>query len=138
MRELRQEQWSRVTRDEVVLKEEKVFVTSGKKKSSVRIETSVVSRMRVTIVQSRYQKPHHTLSHKLQKHEVEVCREKRNASGKMQSEKFNRPPCTYFMKGTCTKSPCEYWHPPECQLYKTKSGCQFGAECSFPHWNVEE
>ena len=43
---------------------------------------------------------------------------KRNASGKTQSEKFNRPPCTYFMKGTCTKSPCEYWHPPEVNSFK--------------------
>ena len=42
------------------------------------------------------------------------------------------------MKGTCTKSPCEYWHPPECQFYKTKSGCKFKPECSFPHWKVEE
>ena len=63
---------------------------------------------------------------------------KRNARGRSQSEKFNRPPCKYFLKGTCTKYPCEYWHPPECQLCKTISGCKFGAECSFPHWKVEE
>ena len=49
------------------------------------------------------------------KHETEVCREKRNARGRSQSEKFNRPPCKYFLKRMCTKSPCEYWHPPECQ-----------------------
>ena len=36
----------------------------------------------------------------------------------------------HFLKGTCTKSPCEHWHPPKCQFYKTKSGCKFGAECS--------
>ena len=63
---------------------------------------------------------------------------KRNARGRSQSEKFNRPPCKYFLKGTCTKSPCEYWHPPGCQFNKTKSGCKFGAECSFPHWKVEK
>ena len=63
---------------------------------------------------------------------------KRNARGRSQSEKFNRPLCKYFLKGTCTKSFCEYWHPPECQFYKTKSGCKFGAECSFLHWKVEE
>ena len=60
----------------MVLKEEEVFVTSGKKKGSVRKETTVVSGIRVTIVQSRHQKPHHPLSHNFQKHEVEVCREK--------------------------------------------------------------
>ena len=32
--------------------------------------------MRVTILQSRHRKPYHPLSHNLQKHEVEVCREK--------------------------------------------------------------
>ena len=63
---------------------------------------------------------------------------KRNARGRSQSEKFNRPPCKYFLKSTCTKSPCQYWHPPKCQFYKTKAGCMFGAECSFPHWKVEK
>ena len=32
--------------------------------------------MRVAVVQSRHQKPHHPLSHNLQKHEAEVSREK--------------------------------------------------------------
>ena len=60
----------------MVLKEEEVFVTSGEKKCSVRKETNVVSGMRVAIVQSRHQKPKHPLSHNLQIHEVDVCREK--------------------------------------------------------------
>ena len=48
---------------------------SGKKKGSVGRETNAVSDMRVMIVQSRHQKPRHPLSHQLQKHEVDVCRE---------------------------------------------------------------
>ena len=32
------------------------------------------------------------------------------------SGKFNRQPCTNFLKGTCTKLPCDCWHPPECQI----------------------
>ena len=60
----------------MVLKEEKVFVTSGRKKGSVRRETNVVSGMRVTIVRSRHRKPYHPLSHKIQKHEAAVSREK--------------------------------------------------------------
>ena len=32
----------------------------------------------------------------------------------------------------------EVWHPPECKFNQTKSGCKFRAECSFPHWKVEE
>ena len=30
------------------------------------------------------------------------------------------------------------WHPPECLLYKTKSGCRFGEKCSFAHRQVDE
>ena len=60
----------------MVLKEEKVFVTGGKKKGSVRRETNAVSGMRVTIVRNRHRKPNHPLSNNLQKHEVEMCREK--------------------------------------------------------------
>ena len=53
----------------------KAFVISGKK-GSVRRETNVVSGMRVVVVRNRHRKPNHPLSHNLQKHEVEVCREK--------------------------------------------------------------
>ena len=100
--------WSRVKRDQVVLEEEKVFVTNGKIKASVRRETSAVSGMRVTIV-------HEPQSSQTRGRRVS---RKRNARGRSQSERLNRPSCKYFLKGTCTKSPCEYWHPPECQFKK--------------------
>ena len=63
---------------------------------------------------------------------------KRSVGGRSQSGNFNRPPCEYFLQGTCTKSLGEYWHPPECQFCITESGRKIGAECSFPHWKVEE
>ena len=68
------------------------------------------------------------LIHNLQKDEVEVCRQETPEAEASKS----------FLKGTCTESLCEYWHPPECQFCKTKSGCKFGAQCSFPHWRFEE
>ena len=37
------------------------------------------------------------------------------------------------MKGNCTRSFYDYWHPPECQFYVTESGFKFGDKCSFPH-----
>ena len=59
----------------MALKEEKVLVTSGKKKASVRKETNAVSGMRVTIVhKNQTTMPPHLLSHP--SHEVEVCRRK--------------------------------------------------------------
>ena len=60
----------------MALKEEKVLVKGGKKMANVPRETSAVSSMRVTIVRNRHRKPPHPLSHNLQKHEVEVSREK--------------------------------------------------------------
>ena len=80
------------------------------------------------IVQSRHREPNHSLSHNRQKPEVQVQKP-------VWEVQF---PCKYFLRGTCTKSLSEYWHPPECQFYKSESGCNFVAECLFPHWKVEE
>ena len=63
---------------------------------------------------------------------------KENLRGWSPSGKFDRQPCKNFLKGICTKSPCDSWHPPECQFYKSESGCKFGDKCSFPHRKVEE
>ena len=79
-----------------------------------------------------HQKPLHPLSNQHQEAEI------RSLRGRRQSGKSNRQPCEYSLKGTRTELPCEYWHPPECQFQKSESGCKFGAECSFPSWNVEE
>ena len=42
---------------------------------------------------------------------------KRSMQGKSNLGMKLRQPCRYDLKGTYTRSPCEYWHPPECQLY---------------------
>ena len=35
------------------------------------------------------------------------------------------------LKGTCTRSPYEHWHPPECQCFKSETGCKAtDSECS--------
>ena len=62
-------------------------------------------------------KPPHLLSH--QCHEVEVCPGKRSIGGKSNHGSILRQLCRYCLKGTRTRSPCEYWHPPECQFFKT-------------------
>ena len=69
---------------------------------------------------------------------------KRNASrtrsprGKSPSGRMFRWPCKDYLKGTCTNSFCERWHPPECLFYKSENGCQFGEQCSHAHRQVEE
>ena len=50
----------------------------------------------------------------------------RSPRGKSPSGRMSRWPYKDYLKGTCTKSFCEKWQPPECLFYKTKSGCRFG------------
>ena len=79
--ELKQEQWQRVERDESALKEEKVSVTSGKKKASVRKETDAVSDPKPKIGhKSQNTLPPRLLSQPY--HEVEVVSKKRSIQGK--------------------------------------------------------
>ena len=56
--------------------------------------------------------------------------------GRSPSGRMFRLPCKDYLKGTCTNSFCEKWHPPECLFYKTKSGCRFGEKCSYAHRQV--
>ena len=62
----------------------------------------------------------------------------RSPRGKSPSGRTSRWPCKDCLKGTCTNSFCERWHPPERLFYKTKSGCRFGEKCSYAHRHVDE
>ena len=62
----------------------------------------------------------------------------RSPRGKSPSGRMSRWTCKDYLKGTCTNSFCEKWHPPECLFYKTKSGCRFGEKCSYAHRQVDE
>ena len=62
----------------------------------------------------------------------------RSPRGRSPSGRKSRWPCKDHIKGTCNNSFCEKWHPPECLLYKTKSGCRFGEKCSYAHRQVDE
>ena len=67
-----------------------------------------------------------------------ASRKKKGVRGRSQTGSILRQPCRYDVKGTYTRSPCEYWHPPECQFFKNESGCFAGDKCLFPHSKVEE
>ena len=47
---------------------------------------------------------------------------KRSVQGKSNHGAILRQPCRYYLNGTCTRSPCEYGHPPECQFLQNRSG----------------
>ena len=44
-----------------------------------------------------------------------------------------RKPCHNFLKGKCTKPPCDLWHPPVCLIHKSESGCKYGDKCKLLH-----
>ena len=63
---------------------------------------------------------------------------KRSARGRSRTCRVLRHPCRCYLKGTCTRTSCEYWHLPECQFYKNETGCKAGDKCLFPHYKVDE
>ena len=73
----------------------------------------------------------------MQQNETNASRT-RSPRGKSPSGRMFRLPCKDYLKGTCTNSIFEKWHPPECLFYKTMSGCRFGEKCSFAHRQVDE
>ena len=62
----------------------------------------------------------------------------RSSQGKSNHGSILRQPCRYYLRGTCTRTPCEYWHPHECQFYENEAGCKAGDKCLFPHYKVDE
>ena len=109
---------------------------SGKPTGSVLKETVAVS---VTISIS-VQKQHSRIFLRalLRGRMREMRRESEVPEGKVPSGRMSRLPCKDYLKGTCTNSFCEKWHPPVCLFYKSKSGCRFGEKCSHAHRQVDE
>ena len=62
----------------------------------------------------------------------------RSPRGNSPSGGMFRLPCKDYLKGTCTSSFCQKWHPPECLFYKSENGCRSGEECSYAHRQVDE
>ena len=54
--------------------------------------------------------------------------------GKSPSGKEDRPLCSFFGRGTCTKGQdCDYFHPKVCKFFKTEEGCTKGDACRDMH-----
>ena len=79
-------------------------------------ETDAVSGMRVPIV-PKYQTtmPPHLLGQPY--HEVEVCLGREVSEAKVTMGPFFGHPCRYYLRGSCTRTSCENWHPPECPFF---------------------
>ena len=107
------------------------IVGNGSPTGSVLEETIAVS------VTNQMTQPNPSPSSFMRQNERNASRT-RSPRGKSPSGRMSRWPCKDYLKGTCTNSFCEKWHPPECLFYKTKSGCRFGEKCSFAHRQVDE
>ena len=107
----------------------------AKKRPVLRMETSAVSATKPKIViNNQSTRPPHHLSQPY--HEVEVCRGREAPEAKVTMGPFfdNRAD---YLKGTCTRTPCEHWHPPECQFCKSETVCKAGDRCLFPHYKEQ-
>ena len=121
----------------MALKQEKVFVTSGEKKQCSKgdqcsFQHESNDRAKPTPKAAPPFEP------PIPKTRGRSASRRRHVRGRSQYGKLNRQPCKNFLKGAGTKLPSDFWHPPECQFYKSESGCKIGKECLFPHWKVKE
>ena len=58
--------------------------------------------------------------------------------GESVSGRKGRKPCKKIIKWKCTDPSCDYWHPPVCQNYMSETGCIYGDDCYFRHFEAEE
>ena len=89
----------------------------------------------VSVTRAKMTQPNSSPSSFMQQNDGNASRTK-SLRGKSPSGRMFRWPCKDYLKGTCTNSFCEKWHPPECLFYKTKSGCRFWEKCSYAHRQV--
>ena len=72
-------------------------------------------------------KPEHTATPS----EPTVSRGRSVSTGKSNHGSILRQPCRYYLKGTCTRSLCEYWHPPSANAIKMKRGVRLETSVCF-------
>ena len=118
-------------------KEEEVFVTSGKRKGQCS-KGDQCSFWYESVDRAPQPTPKAATPSEPSFSRGRSVSRKWSIRGKSNPGMILRQPCKYFLKGTCSRSPCESWHPTECQFYMTESGCKAGNKCLFPHFKVEE
>ena len=135
MEVLRRTPWSRIREQNSVDKGLLEIVGNGKPAGSVLKETMAVSGTIWISVQNRHSRIllRDLLRSRMSENHREPEVQEESPSGGM-----SRWPCKDYLKGTCTNSSCEKWHPPECSFYKSESGCLYGEKCSYAHRQVDE
>ena len=110
-------------------------IGSGKPTGSVLKEIIAVSVMISISVQKQHSR---ILLRALLPGRMREMRREPEVPEECPSGRMSRWPCKDCLKGTCTNSFCEKWHPPECLFHKSENGCRSGEKCSSAHRQVEE
>ena len=63
--------------------------------------------------------------------------QQKEKSRKAPVHQVNRISCFSYLNGKCTKSSCDYWHPPDCVKHKTDERCKVGETCAVLHSDIE-
>ena len=128
--------WSRIRGlKEAFTKDSTRLVGNGKPTGSVLKETIAVAVTKSVSVQNRHSR---ILLRILSRSRTRNASRNRSPSGKRPSVECFDCPCKDYLKGTCTNSFCEKWHPPVCLFYKSESRCRFWEKCSYAHRQIEE
>ena len=132
-----QEQWYRIGRESLALKEEKVPVTSGKKNASVRKETVAVSATIFNVVRKNQNTlPPRFLSQP--HHEVEVSRGREVPEAKVTMGPFFDKRADIIWEVPVRERLVNIGIRPSANSYKNETGCKAGDKCLFPHYKVAE
>ena len=114
---------------------------SGKQLDNVQEETLVASVMskHPETDAARDQKNKRLLPHQKARAQTDEKLPSKSSGhrGEYQSGTRGRCPCRDFLKGKCTNSSCNYWHPPVCLNYKSETGCAYGKKCRFRHVEID-
>ena len=129
--------WSRIRGQNSVDKELQEIVGNGEAKGRQCSKGDNCSFRYDTHKRAKSTQPSPSPSSSTRQNERNASRT-RSPRGKSPSGRMSRWPCKHYLKGTCTNSFCKKWHPPECLVYKTKSGCRFGEKCSYAHRQDDE
>ena len=115
-------QWLRIARINVVLKEDTENAINGKQKDSGRVEIIVDSSTMGISARNRHQKSAPSSEPLAQKDGRSASR--RKSLRGWSPRKFAGQSCRDYMKGNCTRSFCDYWHPPEMSILYNRIGMQ--------------
>ena len=94
-----------------MLKEDKEFAINGKQKDRQGLRRDKCSFRHIEDKRAKpTPKNRSTLNH--QHKEVEERRRKRSSEARVHQGSSLDSPCKDYLKGICTKSPCDHWHLP--------------------------